>query len=85
MEKRKTQLYPVLVECLEEGGFYAECPLLQGCHVEGATYSEAMENLEDAIRIFIESYRELGKPVPETTTVDADVVVSATLPIPIAA
>ena len=50
---------------MDEGGYYAECPLIQGCHVEGETYIEAIENLTDAIQIIIDSYRELGKPLPD--------------------
>ncbi|NHZ72514.1 MAG: type II toxin-antitoxin system HicB family antitoxin [Aquificales bacterium] len=54
----------VLVESLEEGGYYAECPILPGCHVEGENYWEALENLEDAIRIHIEGRLEFGDPLP---------------------
>ncbi|VAW42833.1 hypothetical protein MNBD_CHLOROFLEXI01-4552 [hydrothermal vent metagenome] len=51
----------VLVESLEEGGYYAECPILPGCHVEGKNYWEALENLEDIIRIHhIEGRLEFG-------------------------
>ncbi len=52
----------VLVEPMEEGGYYAECPSLPGCHVEGANYWEALENLEDAIRI--EGRLEFGDLLP---------------------
>lgn len=55
---------PVIVEPLDEGGFYAECPVLQGCHVEGETYFEALENLEDAIRLHIEGRLQFGDPLP---------------------
>lgn len=55
---------PVVVERLDEGGFYAECPLLQGCHVEGETYLAALENLEDAIRLHIEGRLKFGDPLP---------------------
>lgn len=55
---------PVVVEALEEGGYYAECPILQGCHVEGDTYLEALENLEDAIRLHIQGRLEFGDPLP---------------------
>jgi len=50
----------VVAEPLEEGGYYAECPILPGCHVEGASYWEALENLEDVIRIHIEGRLEFG-------------------------
>jgi predicted RNase H-like HicB family nuclease len=80
----KTHLYPVLLECMEEGGYYAECPILQGCHVEGETYAEALENLEDAIQIILESYRELGKPVPTIPEIEGNVVITSSIPVRIA-
>ena len=55
---------PVIIEPLEEGGYYAECPILPGCHVEGGTYLEALESLEDAIRLHIEGRLEFGDPLP---------------------
>ena len=61
----KIGLYPIIVECMEESGYYAECSSIQGCHVEGETYIEAIENLTDAIQIIIASYRELRKPLPD--------------------
>lgn len=77
----KTHLYPVILECMEEGGYYAECPILQGCHVEGETYAEALENLEDAIRVILESYKELGKPLPTIPEIEGHLVVSGSIPI----
>ena len=59
---------PVVVEALEEGGYYAECPILQGCHAEGNTYLEALENLEDAIRLHIQGRLEFGDPLPPEQT-----------------
>jgi predicted RNase H-like HicB family nuclease len=78
----KSWLYPIIVERMEEGGFYAECPVFQGCHVEGDTYAEALENLEDAIRIMIESYREIGQALPVVPSREGQVVLSSLLPIP---
>lgn len=77
----KTHLYPIILECMEEGGYYAECPILQGCHVEGATYAEALENLEDAIGIILESYRELGKPLPTIPEIEGNLVVTGSIPV----
>lgn len=61
---------PVLIEPLEEGGYYAECTILSGCHVEGATYFEALEHLEDVIRLHIEGRLEFGEPLPPTDKSD---------------
>lgn len=33
----------------EDGGFTVSCPALPGCHSEGETLEEALENMRDAI------------------------------------
>lgn len=33
----------------EDGGFNASCPALPGCHSQGDTEQEAVENIKDAI------------------------------------
>lgn len=38
----------VLIE--SEEGFAVSCPALRGCHSQGATREEALENIKDAIR-----------------------------------
>ena len=43
----------------------AEVPELPGCAADGATYQEAVGNVEIIIREWIETARELGRPVPE--------------------
>jgi predicted RNase H-like HicB family nuclease len=55
---------PIEVEPLEEGGFLATCPILQGCHAEGETVAEALENVEDVARNLIELMREDGVSLP---------------------
>ena len=75
-------LLAVVVERLEEGRFLASCPGLQGCHAEGNSIAEALENLEDVARIHIQLSMEKGLPLPptsgegeETTVVRAEMVV----------
>ena len=60
----KQYLVKVEVEPLEEGGYLAVCPELQGCHAEGDTIAEALENVEDIARIIIELCREKDLPLP---------------------
>jgi predicted RNase H-like HicB family nuclease len=43
----------------------AEVPELPGCAADGASYQEALANVEVVIREWIETARELGRPVPE--------------------
>lgn len=33
----------------EDGGFTVSCPALPGCHSQGETIDEALENIRDAI------------------------------------
>ena len=42
----------------------AEVPELPGCAADGATYREALENVEVVIREWIETARSLGRPIP---------------------
>jgi len=57
-------LLKVEVEPLEDGRYLAICPDFQGCHAEGDTVAEALENLEDVARIIIELCKEKDLPLP---------------------
>ena len=45
--------------------FIAEVPELAGCAADGATYQEAIAAVEVVIREWIETARELGRPIPQ--------------------
>lgn len=49
----------------EDDAFIAEVPELPGCAADGATYHEALSNLEVVIREWIETAKEMGRPIPE--------------------
>jgi len=49
----------------EDQAFIAEVPELAGCVADGATYQEAVANAEIAIQEWIETAKELGRPIPE--------------------
>jgi predicted RNase H-like HicB family nuclease len=51
--------FTVVIEKDEEGRFVAICPVLQGCYTEGETEEEARELTKDAIRLHIESRKEM--------------------------
>ncbi len=53
------------IQPLEEGGYLAVWPPLQGCHAEGQTIAEAIDNLRDVTRVLLELRAEDGLPVPE--------------------
>ena len=49
----------------DDEAFVAEVPELPGCAADGTTYREALENAEVVIREWIETARELDRPIPE--------------------
>lgn len=44
----------VVLESSDEGGFTATVPALPGCISEGETREEALKNIEEAIRLYLE-------------------------------
>lgn len=49
----------------ENQAFIAEVPELPGCAADGTTYQEALANAEVIIQEWIETAKELGRPIPE--------------------
>lgn len=49
----------------EDHAFIAEVPELPGCAADGATYQEALANVEVIIQEWIETAKEMGRPIPE--------------------
>ncbi|MEH2396301.1 type II toxin-antitoxin system HicB family antitoxin [Nostoc sp.] len=45
--------------------FIAEVPELSGCTADGETYQEALHNVEVVVQEWIETAKDLGRPVPE--------------------
>jgi predicted RNase H-like HicB family nuclease len=60
--------YRVLVEPDEDGVFVAEVPSLPGCISQGRTREEAVENIREAIAVYLESLEAHGEPVPPSIT-----------------
>jgi predicted RNase H-like HicB family nuclease len=48
----------------EDGAFIAEVPELPGCAADGKTYKEALANVEVMIKEWIETAKEMGRPIP---------------------
>ena len=49
----------------EDNAFIVEVPELPGCMADGATYQEALANAEVVIQEWMDTARELGRPIPE--------------------
>lgn len=45
--------------------FIAEVPELAGCKAHGDNYNEALKNIMDAIKLWIDTAKEFGDPIPE--------------------
>jgi len=45
--------------------FVVEVPELAGCMADGATYQEAVTHAQLVIEQWLETARELGRPIPE--------------------
>jgi predicted RNase H-like HicB family nuclease len=60
MFMRKVILYPG-----EYGYIVAECPSLPGCISQGKTRTQTLENIREAISLYIKTLVEDGELVPE--------------------
>ena len=49
----------------EDGAFIAEVPELAGCMADGKSCQEAVANAEIVIQEWIDTAREMGRPVPK--------------------
>jgi predicted RNase H-like HicB family nuclease len=56
--------YRILIEQDEDRIFVAECPSLPGCISQGKMRKEAINNIQDAIRGYIESLKKHDEPIP---------------------
>jgi predicted RNase H-like HicB family nuclease len=45
--------------------FVAEVPELSGCSAHGSTQEAALASAQEAIRVWLETAKEFGDPIPE--------------------
>jgi predicted RNase H-like HicB family nuclease len=58
--------YEVIIYWSEaDQSFVAEVPELPGCAADGGSYQEAVAAVEVVIAEWIETAKELGRPIPE--------------------
>ncbi|MGC8501361.1 MAG: type II toxin-antitoxin system HicB family antitoxin [Leptospirillia bacterium] len=50
---------------LEDQSYIVEVPELPGCMADGTTYQEAVANAEVVIGEWIQTAKDLGRPIPE--------------------
>lgn len=69
--------YTVILEREEDGGYHAFVPALRGCHTQGDTLEEAIENAREAIEAYLESLKAKGEPIPTEDIVIKPIEVAA--------
>jgi predicted RNase H-like HicB family nuclease len=60
----KQMKYRIIIEEDEDRTFAVECPSLPGCISQGKTRKEAIENIQDAIRGYLECLNKHDEPIP---------------------
>ena len=49
----------------EDDAYVAEVPELSGCMAHGETQEAALEQIGEAVELWLETAREFGDPIPE--------------------
>ena len=56
--------FRILIEQDEDGMYVVECTNLPGCISQGKTKVEAIKNIKEAIKGYIESLKKHNEPIP---------------------
>ena len=59
----ETYRFQVIIEQDEDGMYVADVPALRGCHTQGKTFEEALENIREVIAMCVQELREDGQPI----------------------
>ncbi|MFN0011330.1 MAG: type II toxin-antitoxin system HicB family antitoxin [Phycisphaerales bacterium] len=71
-----THRYTVILDREPDGGFHASCPALPGCHSQGDSLDEALQNVREAIEVYLESLTAHNEPFPREDMLFTPVEVS---------
>jgi predicted RNase H-like HicB family nuclease len=52
----KEKTYDIIVHQSKEGGYWGECPALEGCYSQGESLDELKDNMKEAIELYIETF-----------------------------
>ncbi len=64
--------FRLMIQRDDDGIYVAEVPALPGCVSQGTTRSEALNNVREAIALYLESLKAHGDPIPPP--IDEEVV-----------
>ncbi|MBU1160137.1 type II toxin-antitoxin system HicB family antitoxin [Patescibacteria group bacterium] len=65
--------FSIIIE-QDENGYFAFCPELQGCYVQGQTYEKVVENIKDAISLHVEDRIADKEELPEIRSVSLSMI-----------
>ncbi len=82
--KIDTKTYSLSIEQYPDG-YLAYFPALEGCNTWGKTYEEAVTHAEEALALYLETFDELGKSIPEERGQTQHVSLGVTVRIPVIA
>jgi len=61
----KSRYEVIIYWSAEDKAYIAEVPELPGCMADGKTYQDALSNVEIVIQEWIETAKELKRPIPQ--------------------
>ena len=61
----KTKRKIIIYWSAEDNAFIAEVPELPGCAADGKTRREALKNVEVVIQEWLDTAKQLGRPIPQ--------------------
>ena len=62
---KSTHELSVVIERDSKTSFFAYAPTLQGCYTSGKTFDEALENIRDAVTLYIEDLKQEKIKLPK--------------------
>jgi predicted RNase H-like HicB family nuclease len=74
---RQIMRFTVVLEKDEDGVYVATVPALPGCISDGNSVEEAMSNIKEAIRGFIEDMKADGETIPHDIDIIGNVELNA--------
>ena len=60
----------IVLEPSEEGGYTVTVPALPGCISEGDTRDEALNNIQEAIRLYLETVEDDERFAPDAEVIE---------------
>lgn len=62
----KKNVFEILVHEAEDGGYWAECPSIEGCYSQGETLDELQSNIKEAIELYLDELKSKNKRIPSS-------------------